>query len=298
MKNYKQLLLLLMLFVGFSANGQKNIKAILTSIEENNTTIAALRAHFDYVKADARAELLPPNPSIEGGRFPAVEGAGIKYAWGVSQSFEFPTVYAKRGQLAKTTDRFADASFSASRQAVLIDAKLTILELVHAYKMLSIQQERKEFVQNVERLISKMVEAGEVSSMDLNNAKLRVAEANQELMITESETSRIKRRLIAMNGDKDIGEVGTIFTASHLPDMNTFYSNFEQNDPRFVALQLMVEQANAEMKLVKHQGLPELSIGYESEKTDAEHFTGFRAGLSIPLWGTILKSLKYKDKAR
>jgi outer membrane protein, heavy metal efflux system len=289
MKNYKQLLLLLMLFVGFSANGQGNIKAILTSIEENNTTIAALRAHFDYVKADARAELLPPNPSIEGGRFPAVEGAGIKYAWGVSQSFEFPTVYAKRGQLAKTTDRFADASFSASRQAVLIDAKLTILELVHANKMLSIQQERKEFVQNVERLISKMVEAGEVSSMDLNNAKLRVAEANQELMITESETSRIKRRLIAMNGDKDIGEVGTIFTASHLPDMNTFYSNFEQNDPRFVALQLMVEQANAEMKLVKHQGLPELSIGYESEKTDAEHFTGFRAGLSIPLWGNTPK---------
>jgi outer membrane protein, heavy metal efflux system len=289
MKNYKQLLLLLMLFVGFSTYGQENIKAILTSIEENNPTIAALRAHFDYVKADARAELLPPNPSIEGGRFPAVEGAGIKYAWGVSQSFEFPTVYAKRGQLAKTTDRFAEASFSASRQAVLIDAKLTILELVHANKMLSVQQERKEFVQNVERLISKMVEAGEVSSMDLNNAKLRVAEANQELMIAESEINQIKKRLVAMNGGKDIGEMGFTLTVSHLPDIYTFYSNFEQSDPRFVVLQLMVEQADAELKLVKHQGLPELSIGYESEKTDAEHFTGFRAGLSIPLWGNTNK---------
>lgn len=51
----------------------------------------------------------------------------------------------------------------------------------------------------------------------------------------------------------------------------------------------MVEQADAELKLVKHQGLPELSIGYESEKTDAEHFSGFRAGLSIPLWGNTNK---------
>jgi cobalt-zinc-cadmium efflux system outer membrane protein len=289
MKIYKRIFLLLILFVGFSAYGQENINTILTSIDENNPTIAALRAHFDYVKADARAELLPPNPSIEGGRFPAVQGAGIKYAWGVSQSFEFPTVYAKRGQLAKTTDRFADVSFNAARQAVLLDAKLTLLELVHSNRMLSVKQERKEFVQNIERLISKMVDAGEVSSMDLNNAKLRVAEANQALMIAESEIDQIKRRLSALNGNKKIADVGATQASNLLPEMNALYANFEQNDPRFVALQLMVDQADAHKKLVKHQGLPELSIGYESEQTDAEHFTGFRAGLTIPLWGNTNK---------
>jgi len=72
---------------------------------------------------------------------------------------------------------------------------------------------------------------------------------------------------------------------NQLQPMDELFTLFQQNDPRFVAIELMVEQSEAELRIVKHQGLPELSIGYETEKTDAEHFAGFRAGLSIPLWG-------------
>jgi outer membrane protein TolC len=73
-------------------------------------------------------------------------------------------------------------------------------------------------------------------------------------------------------------------------------AQYTVNDPRRVALDYMVDVAQQNKQLVAHQGLPELSIGYESEKNDAEHFMGFRAGLSIPLWGNVGKSRAAKIK--
>lgn len=296
MKNYKQLLLLLMLFVGFSTNGQENINAILTSIDENNPTIAALRAHFEYVKADARTELLPPNPSIEGGRFPAVEGAGIKYAWGVSQSFEFPTVYAKRNQMSKTTEKYADVSFKAARQEVLLSAKLSILEYIHTKRLITEYSRREEFAQNMLTIIQKRLDVGEATAMDLNYSKLRYVEMNQQRISAANQSNILLKRISALNGNLPVSIVDTVLIIEELPAINILVANYFVNDSRLIALDYMNEMAEQNRQLVKQQGLPELSIGFQSEQTDAEHFRGFMAGVSIPLWGNAGKSKAAKIK--
>jgi len=282
--------------VGFSANGQENINAILTSIDENNPTIAALRAHFDYVKADARAGLLPPNPSIEGGRFPAVQGAGIKYAWGVSQSFEFPTVYAKRGQIARTTEKYADVSFKAERQEVLLHAKLSILEYIHTKLLIKEYTIREEFAQNMLTIIQKRLDAGDATAMDLNYAKLRIVEMNQQRISAANQSNLLLKRISALNGNVPISIVDTIIILQELPPRNILGAKYFVSDSRVIALEYMNELAEQNRQLVKQQGLPELSIGFQSEQTDAEHFRGFMAGVSIPLWGNAGKSKAAKIK--
>jgi outer membrane protein TolC len=285
MKNFRQLLLLLMFFVGCSAYGQENIKTILTSIEENNPTIAALKAQMDYQKAEARTNLLPPNPTLEGGRFPAVEGAGVKYAWGVSQSFEFPTVYAKRNQLAKTNDKLADVSFNAARQEVLLQAKHIILEYIQTKRMLAELNKREKFASNMLSIIKKKVDAGQATAMDLNNARLRMVEATQNASSMRSQKNILQRKIVLLNGGQELKITDSLLLLLPLDEKETVFSQFAQSDPRFAASQQMVTMAQQNKSLVAHQGLPELNIGYQSEQTDAEHFTGFKAGLSIPLWG-------------
>jgi len=98
MKMLKLITIILLVLLSFGAISQESINKIHSAIEENSPGIAALRAQFEYDKAKARTDLLPPNPTVEFGRFPAAQGAGVKQAWGVSQHFEFPTVYAKRNQ--------------------------------------------------------------------------------------------------------------------------------------------------------------------------------------------------------
>jgi len=285
MKNFRQLFLLLMFFVGCSAYGQENIKTILTSIEENNPTIAALKAQMDYQKAEARTNLLPPNPTLEGGRFPAVEGAGVKYAWGVSQSFEFPTVYAKRNQLAKTNDKLADVSFNAARQEVLLQAKHIILEYIQTKRMLAELNKREKFASNMLSIIKKKVDAGQATAMDLNNARLRMVEATQNASSMRSQKNILQRKIVLLNGGQELKITDSLLLLLPLDEKETVFSQFAQSDPRFAASQQMVTMAQQNKSLVAHQGLPELNIGYQSEQTDAEHFTGFKAGLSIPLWG-------------
>lgn len=285
MRIAKQSILLFILFASFSVKSQENVTATLASIEENNPTIAALRAHFDYAKAEARAELLPPNPSVQGGRFPAVEGAGMKYAWGVSQQFEFPTVYAKRAKLAKTTSKYADASFNAVRQEVLVGVKLTLLEMVYYKGLLKKCNEREAYASSMVDAVQQMLDAGETSILEVNYAKLRVAQAVQNRKETEGRITELSQKLLALNGGKAVVVNDTILAISYLPEEDQLLETFRQNDPRFSALDQMVDVAQESKSLTIHQGLPELSIGYESEQTDAEHFMGFRAGITIPLWG-------------
>lgn len=290
MKTAKHIILLLILFCGFEVQSQENINTALASIEENNPTIAALRAHFDYLKAETRTDLLPPNPSIEGGRFPAVEGAGIKYAWGVSQSFEFPTVYSKRNQLAKTNDKYADVSFNAARQEVLLNAKLSILEYIHTKRLIAEYSRREEYAQNMLAIIQKRMDAGDATAMDLNYAKLRVVEMNQQRKRIQDQSSLLLKRISVLNGNLPVSIADTILILEELPPKNILVANYFVNDSRLIALDYKNELAEQNRQLVKQQGLPELNIGFQSEQTDVEHFRGFMAGISIPLWGNLGKS--------
>lgn len=271
--------------LAFTSLAQVSINEALRQIDTNSPTIKALQAQAQFSKAEARIDLLPQNPTVEGGRFPAVEGAGMKYAWGVSQSFEFPTVYAKRSQLAKTIDSFAEASYNAARQQVLLDAKQTLLETIHTKRLLAEYRRREAFARNMLLVIQKKVDGGQATAMDLNNARLRVAEARQNVRQYEAKANIMAQRISVLNGGVPLTLNDTVLVAVAPAERSTLLGSFTQSDSRFAAIEKMVVVAEGNKSLVSHQGLPELNIGYQSEQSDAEHFRGFKAGLSIPLWG-------------
>ncbi len=278
-------LILLLIAIHLTSLAQVSVNEALRQVEANNPTIRALQAQAQATKADARTDLLPPNPTIEGGRFPAVEGAGIKYAWGISQSFEFPTVYAKRSQLVKSIDSFAEARYNAARQQVLLDAKHTLLEAIHAKRLLTETRRREAFAQSMLNVIQKKVDAGHATAMDLNNARLRVAEARQNVRELEAKVNINAQKIMVLNGGEPLAINDTVLVAVAPADRNILLSSFSQSDHRYAAIERLVEMAEGNKTLVAHQGLPEMNIGYQSEQSDAEHFRGFKAGLSIPLWG-------------
>lgn len=270
--------------------GQQSITDALIHIEENNPNISALKAQVEYQKAEARTQLTPPNPTLEGGRFPAVGSNEMKYTWGVSQSFEFPTVYAKRSQLAKTNDRYADALYQVQRQEVLLSVKHTLLELIHKREKLAELKRRELFARNMLAIMQKKVRAGEATAMDINYAKLRVTEISQNVKDMEMQLEIMDRQITMLNGNQPITIADSTLYLPTLAADEAMINQCVSNDPRVMALDHMVEVAQKNRQLVSHEGLPELSIGFEAEKTDTEHFRGLHAGLSIPLWGNVGKS--------
>lgn len=277
--------ILLFLLISATSFAQLGITDALKQIEANNPTIKALQAQTDNVKASLRSNNTPPNPSIEGGRFPAANGTEVKYAWGVSQSFEFPTVYSLRNQLAKASDILADASYNAARQDELVNAQITIIELIHAKVVLREVQNRESFAQKMLQIIEKKVGAGNATSLDINKAKLKLVEEAQNVKHYEAKVNLLKSKLLMLNGGNQLPIAEGVLLNQPLEHKDTILSRFKQNDPRYASLEQTVEVAMQNKRLVKHQGLPNLNIGYQSEQTNAEHFSGFKAGISIPLWG-------------
>lgn len=268
---------------------QSSIVDVLRIVEANNPTIKALDAHFSSVKADVRSDILPPNPTAEFGRFPAMQGSGMKYAWGASQHFEFPTVYAKASQLAKATDQLSDLQLRAAKQDILLDAKHVIIDLIYSQKLLAEHKERENYTKSILSVIQKKVDVGQASSLDLNNARLRVAEVSQKVMESEARVRVAQQRLLMMNGNNTLPQIDPNIFAPKLNGVDSILSIAYNLDPRFEIAKQMVNRSSMQFSLTKHKGLPELEIGYQSEKTDTEHFAGFRAGLSIPLWGNTGK---------
>ena len=273
------------LLIASFSYGQYSINEALAEIETNNPTIMALQAQAQSAKAEGRVGLAPPNPEFELGRFPAMDGAGIKSAWGVSQHFEFPTVYSKRMQLVKSNDLLVDNSYNSLRQSTLLDAKMIILELIHNRRVLAEYKQREAFAKSMLQVVQKKVDAGQSSVIDLNNARLRVAEAIQNQREIENSIYILKQKIRVYNGGKDINLSDTTLILVDLANESELTNRFISLDPRFKLFEQMVDNAEKQKSLAVHQGLPDLTIGYESEKTSAEHFVGFRAGISIPLWG-------------
>lgn len=96
-------------FTGIKAqnNRPENISSILKDIEENNTTLKALRLETESVILENKTNLTLADPEI-----------GFNYLWGspslvgqrkdfsVTQSFDFTTLLGYKGSVAKKTKSY------------------------------------------------------------------------------------------------------------------------------------------------------------------------------------------------
>ena len=96
----KTLIIIAAVMAAFPLRAQ-NLESVLSSVERNNTTLKVLRAEADAAKAEARTGLTPADPELELGYLwgtPKEEGNRIDL--GLTQSFDFPTVYRFRKLIA------------------------------------------------------------------------------------------------------------------------------------------------------------------------------------------------------
>jgi outer membrane protein TolC len=287
MNKLKHKLVIILLLVGFTASGQNSISVLLSSIEENNPGIVSLKAQFELERAEARSDLLPSNPSVGFGRFPSVKGTGVKTTWGVSQSFEFPTTYVKRSKFAKESELYSQLGFQLARQEILLEAKVALFEQVYLKRMLTEARRREALAKSIESNVERKVNAGHTSILDLNNARVRTAESNQKVVEIEGLLKQNGYKLLAMNGMKPLPNFDTLIFQTTLPSRDSLLNAYSEREMRFKQSDAYVNVANANLAVVRHSSLPEIEIGFESESADTEHFQGFRAGISIPLWGNV-----------
>lgn len=281
----KRLLCIIIILCAIVPAFTQDIDHLIATIEQNNTTLQALRKATDAEQLAARAEVGLPDPEV-----------GYNYLWGnpseigmrhditVTQTFDAATLGGQRQRVAHSRGQVLEHQYRAERTAILLDARQHLVDLVYCNAMLALSERRLSDASTLLDTQQRRLETGDGTLLDLNNARLSRASLQARHEQLQAERNALLAQLKQLNGGQDIATPGT-YPHTPLPqDFEAWYAEYAAHSPLLAEAAADVELSHRLLSLSRAECLPALTVGYMSEKTDGEHYHGITAGLSIPLW--------------
>ncbi len=275
----------------FFANGfsqDKNIGELLNEIEQNNTELKGYQSFIESQQLENRSNNNLPDPQLSGFYLPFGDNTTGDYTeYQLSQSFEFPTVYAARGKWNESKSQQLTAAYANRRQEVLLKAKNTLLELAFLQKRKAIETERKTQSKQVFDQIQKLFDAEQVGILDLNKAKIAWIQEQFVVEQIESEIQILLSKLKTLNGGNVIdGVTSSIAFPIEVGTVDNLWQEKLAKDPLLQELKANESASLQKVKLEKNRVLPNVALGYNYQGVSGSNYSGFYGGVSIPLWSS------------
>lgn len=255
-----------------------DFESILLQIEQNNTTLRAVRDGVEAEKAENHTALTLADPEVEYSHYwGAPSAVGGRNDFSVSQALDFATLFGVKRQMARSKDELADVDYEERRLEVLMEASRLLVDVVYYNRCLDRHRSQQQEMKRAVELSEKAFKAGRINRLDLNKPRLALAELNatvaEEEMLREEALLRLKQ----LNG----GNAVTIGEVDYSVPQSMVHGRLSVNKQREEAEQRVAEN---EVRMAKSQSMPQLTVGYASELTRDEKFRGITVGMSVPLW--------------
>ena len=277
---------ILALFGSISLYAQNNTNSVLTSIEENNTTLKALRETAESQKLENRTGIYLSNPEI-----------GFNYLWGnpvdmgnrtdfsVTQTFDIPTITGMKSKVANEKNDLVEWQYKADRMNIMLEAKLYCIELVYYNALKKELDIRLEHAKTIAESYEKRLATGDANKLEYNKVQLNLSTVQGEISRIEVERNALLSQLKRLNGGNDVTFDDSQFAQTQLPlNFDDWFVNAEQKNPVLAYIKQEIEVSKRQVSVSKAMGLPTFSAGYMSEKVVGQRFQGVSVGVSIPLW--------------
>ena len=283
----KSILTLLFILSINTVFAQYAYQDILNTIETNSTVLAAHRKQMEASMAENNAHALVENPEIEAGYIFGYGGESDKIELGVSQEFDFPTVYANQSKIRKMSSDIIGTQYDIDRIAVLSEAQAICTELIFCKMKLVLYKQNYDNAVKIADAYQKMMEVGETNILDYNKSKINLANAKNNYDLEMIHYNNLMASLKTMNGGKNIDFQYEDYDVVVLPeDFDEWYASVEQKNPVFEQMRQQLAIDQQKVKLSKAEWFPKFSIGYGAEIArggeEGEH--GPSIGLVLPLW--------------
>lgn len=294
-RNILTIILILSLNTVFAQHAYQNV---LDTIEVNSTILSAHYKHCLADKAENDAYALVENPEIEAAYKFGSESDKVEF--GISQSFEFPTVYSNQNKIKKMSSQIIETQYDIDRMNVMTEVQNICTELIFCKTKIKLYKQTYDNAVTIADAYQKMMELGECNILDYNKSKMNLANAKNNYDLEIIHYNSLMANLKTMNGGKDIVFQYEDYALVVMPDnFDEWYTNVELSNPIFEQMrqQIAIDQQN--VKLKKSEWIPSISLGYGAEIGHDESEHGPSIGLSLPLWhnkGSV-KSAKMKAEA-
>lgn len=267
--------------------GAQDFSSILSEIERNNITLKSLRSKAEADKLEYRTGLTPDDPEVEMGYLWETKDpeGGHRIDLGVSQSFDFPTVYYWKKKISDGQCTAAEIEYAIGRKNVLLEARQTCIELVFNNAVCAILAESKDNSERVFKGMEQRYAHGDIGIVSLNEARLSMMNASRAYRHAEIERQATLDALKLLNGGKSVSFEYDSFPMMIIPeDFEQWYSDACLSNSEIGLLSKNLELAESSVRLAQSEWLPKFTIGYTSERVPGSTLQGISGGISIPLW--------------
>lgn len=284
MKNRLFLILAILTF-GFGY-AQSTIDKVLSEIAKNNKTIQANTQYWNAQKVQYKTGNSLYNPTVE---YDYLKGspanAGNQTDIVVTQSFDFPTVYGKKNELAKQLSTQADLQLKAANQELLLEAKKICIELVYRNKLQVPLTKRKEATEKWLANFKKKLDNGDGTILDVNKAEIQLLEIKKKFQDNASVVVKLNEKLTSLNGGTAINLVDVVyFDVPAIPSFEALEKEIEAKDYVRKTLEQEKVIAQKQIDVSKALALPKMEIGYHYQGILGQTYNGIHTGISLPLW--------------
>ena len=302
----KKLALILMLLgvtsIFYNINGQQtriiNLHDAIQTALDSNLAVKSAAFSIDVRKALKGAALDLPKTVIDGqyGQFNSYTNDNN---FSVSQSFAFPSVYVNRYKLANANIKGSEWQFKVSQLEIATEVKQVYWHYVFLIAKQKLLLYQDSLYSGFLRAAELRAKAGETNRLEMITARSQSLEIKNLLYQVTADIGIYSRKLKIILNSLSLPVPAE--TNLHKIDFSFLTDSLSVGqNPSLGYVQQQVEVSQIEKKLERSQMLPDLNIGYFSQTIIGTQdvngvprnfgqdfrFTGFQAGISIPLWFT------------
>lgn len=269
-----------------TVHGQNSLESGLAAVRSHNAQIATMRQYIVAQKLQNHTGIAPEDPFVEGdyliGR-PISGGNQVDFA--ITQTFDFPTVYRRKNQLAQQKDQWHNYELERVEKEVLWEAKQIGLKLIHLNKKEILLRQKLVEAETTLRDFEHKYAVSEISQLTLNKARIRFLGVEHDLRHTQTEIQASTQALIQLNGGLPLSIADTSYPSpNQLEPLQALQADRIANDPSLRLLHQRQRIAETHLQVHKALALPRFETGYHYQSVLGQTFNGIHLGASIPLW--------------
>lgn len=264
--------------------------AAARAIAIHSPAVKISQAETEATVEELKAENMLADPTVSLSEL--MGGIGNKFEIEASQSFDFPTVYHRRGKLIKARETAAEILTQQQLVEAYYQAYSAAIDVAYSYSMANIRDSIAKLAMNRSEAVNQEYERGIITAFDRNRMLRECNAAIRNVNSSERTLTDAKTAFEAL-GDRSIapGEI-TLPGSNTLPSLNACLQVFEDVAPELRLAKVNDNLLNAEKRLLKSQRLPSLSLGAIYNDELGDRFYGFSFGLNLPFY-----SRKHRTRA-
>jgi heavy metal efflux system protein len=273
-----------------------NLKQAVQTALDSNLAIRSSAYSIEVQKALKGASWDLPKTSIDGqyGQFNSYTDDN---SFTVSQSLDFPTVYINQNKLAGASVKSSEWQFKESQLDIATRVKQVYWQLAYLHSKKKLFSYQDSLYTGFLRAAELRAKTGETNRLEMITARSQSLEVRNQLQQVTADLDIYYRKLrTLLNIRSEPGIADTVLRRAGYFPMTDSLAVTE--NPSLKYMQQQVEISRLEKKVELNRLLPDLNIGYFSQTMQGtqdvdgaprifgpgDRFTGFQAGIAIPVW--------------